>query len=200
MRRGMKRCIVGAGVCAMLFLGFYIFAKNYSFAIPFDANRMFVERFKTVAAINSEGERTWIYEEEVHLHKDNTLGNGLFIPEEYETLELVRLAYHGINHITSLRPMGRMINRDGENIWVVYYCYTKTLWDSLVYDADRDECSESAARFDIYGDELKSPNYEPKMREIYYLQEKDLIKLDELSDEEFDGLRKNADLIWSGII
>lgn len=40
----------------------------------------------------------------------------------------------------------------------------------------------------------------PQIKEIYYLPVKDLDKIDQLSDQEYDAQRENAVLVWSGIL
>lgn len=61
---------------------------------------------------------------------------------------------------------------------------------------------ESASNYgEIYSDSaaLEGGAHEPEWREIYYLPMRDLSELDEFSDEEFDALREEASLIWSGV-
>lgn len=84
---------------------------------------------------------------------------------------------------------------------MVYYCYTKTLWNSLFIDSDLMGYSESGSSFgsELYGDCYESGHYEPQMKEIYYLPIRNLERIDRLSDEEFDQLREKCDLIWRGI-
>ena len=52
----------------------------------------------------------------------------------------------------------------------------------------------------MYGKDFQSKDYEPQMIEVYYLRQKNLHKLEELSDEEYDNLREKSDLIFSGMI
>lgn len=126
---------------------------------------------------------------------------GILPEHSGSVVDAVRLAYEGINRISKI-SRGRTINRNGENIRVVYYCYTRTLWDSLFFDDGFAGQRESGRSFgsDIYGENYESAEYEPQMREIYYLPVRNLHKIGELSDEEFDGLREKGSLIWSGVI
>ena len=43
-------------------------------------------------------------------------------------------------------------------------------------------------------------NYEPRMREIYYLPMGNMNRLSLLSNEEFEALKEDAVLVWSGKI
>lgn len=45
-----------------------------------------------------------------------------------------------------------------------------------------------------------SIDYQPEMREIYYLPLGNMNRLDRLSDEEFDMQKEEAVLVWKGVI
>lgn len=189
-----KNIIVAISTCIVVFAGFFIFAKNYEIPLPYDPNRMSVEVFKAAVITGKSGK--------IDLEVIDPILLGEFIPEDSSNIiDAVRLAYHGINNIGEC-SRGRTINRNGEEVRVVYYCYTKTLWDSLFIDSDLQKYSESGSSFgsDLYGDNYESTDYEPQMKEIYYLPIRNIDRIEELSDEEFDKLREQADLIWSGII
>lgn len=192
-----------AFVCIAVMIGFYIFAKNFDVVLPFDEEHMYAEKFQAAVVTTQNGQNLWMDVDSLDLYKNDSQEDSedkIIIPEDYETLELVRICYGGLNYISSPRPIGRTVKRNGEEVWVVYYCYTKTLWDSLVDREEKEEYSEGLSRYDIYGEDYAAPDYEPKMREIYYLPEKNLLTLEELSDEEFDALRGGAVLVWSGVI
>lgn len=193
--RMLRKNVLAALLTGIVLLaGFIVFANNYEIPVPFDENRMSVELFKA-AVIRREDGTILLKEIDPRLMDE-------IVPESSgKVVDVVQLAYEGINRI-SKSSRGRTIDRSGESVRVVYYCYTKTLWDSLLYDDDFSNQRESGRSFgsDIYGDNYKSADYEPQMREIYYLPVRNLHKIEELSDEEFDGLREKGSLVWSGVI
>lgn len=199
-----RNVIVAVVTCIVVLAGLFIFAKNYEIPLPFDPNRMSVEVFKVAVITNEDGSISWKDLERATSTKVVVPEGSTrtVLPEDYENvIDAVRIAYKGISKISG-SSRGRTINRNGENVTVVYYCYTKTLWDSLFFDGDLTGYSESGSMFgtDIYGDDFESADYEQQMREIYYLPVKSLYKIDNLSDEEFDELREKCYLIWSGVI
>ena len=93
----------------------------------------------------------------------------------------------------------RTIDRNGEKIKLIYYCYEKPLFFSLFIDPDFQPFSESGARIGI--DQPSTLySYESQPTEVYYMKEPNLYKYDKVSDKDFDELRKKSDLIWSGVI
>lgn len=192
MRR--RNALAALSACIVLLAGFYVFANNYEIPIPFDENHMSVEVFKAAVVTDEDGT--------ISLKEIDPRLMDEIVPEHSgNVVDAVRLAYEEINRISKI-SRGRTINRNGENIRVVYYCYTRSLWDSLVFDDGFAGQYESGRSFgsDIYGENYESADYEPQMREIYYLPVRNLHKIGELSDEEFDGLREKGSLIWSGVI
>lgn len=192
VRMFRRNVIVAISTGLVLITGFFIFAKNYEIPLPFDANRMLVEEFKAAVITGEDGT--------ISLESIDPGLLGDIIPEDSSNvIDAVRLAYRGINHISGYSS-GRTINRNGEKVRVIYYCYTKTLWDSLFIDSDLLEYSESGSAYgsDIY--DYESRDYKPQMKEIYYLPMVNLYKIDNLSDEEYDKLREKCELIWSGVI
>lgn len=96
-------------------------------------------------------------------------------------------------------PIYRTIDRNGEKIKLIYYCYEKPLFFSLFIDPDLQPFSESGARIGI--DQPSTLySYESLPTEVYYMKEPNLYKYDKVSDKDFDELRKKSDLIWSGVI
>ena len=182
-------------VFAILIIGI-LFTRRYSVPIPFDANRMFIETVPSAFTVNDE--YGWV---------DLTNIDGLDFQEsksvlsgKLDVMNLVWLSYRGIHNAGSWSK-GRTISRNGEKVRVIYYRYTKTLWD-LMLPSDLFAQSESASNYgEIYGDSAAFDGgvHEPEQREIYYLQVRNLDALDELSDKEYDALRQKASLIWSGV-
>lgn len=188
-----KNIIVAVSTLMVVLAVFFIFAKNYEIPLPFDANRMSVELFKAVVVTGEDGT--------ISLEEIDPELFGDMIPEDSSgIIDAVWIAYRGINNISQYST-GRTIKRNGQDVRVVYHCYTKTLWDSLFVDSDLLGYSESGRGYgsDIYGDSYESGNYEPQMKEIYYLPIRNFNRIDNLSDEEFDRLKEKCDLIWSGI-
>lgn len=189
-----RNVMVAVTTCIIALASFVIFAKNYEIPLPFDANRMSVEVFKAAVITKEDGAIS------LEAIDPNLLG-GVIPEDNAQIIDAVRLAYRGINNIGEC-SRGRTIHRDGGDVRVVYYCYTKTLWDSLFTDPDLLGYSESGSSYgsELYGDSYESSYHEPQMKEIYYLPIRNLYKIDELSDEEFDRLREGGQLIWSGVI
>ncbi len=173
---------------------FTAFTKTYSIVLPFDAERMSVECFRSAVLINDAGQIQW-----EALTPDTP---GYDEKKAYDnTLRLARLAFRGYFPSVSEMSIGRDIDRDGEQVRVVYYRYTRTLWDSIFIKLGSRE-SGSSYGTDIYGDSYESADFgsDPQKKEIYYLPVKDLDKIDRLSDQEYDAQKKNAVLVWSGVI
>lgn len=189
-----KNILITVLICAIIVVGFCVFAKSYEVVLPYDSNRMFVEKFQAAVVPDENGGIQWL-DKNSELFKED-------IPKDCEeTIDLLRISYKGINRFSE-NSRGKNINRNGEDVWVVYYCYYKTLWDSWFYDADRSEESGSGSNYgsNIYGEDYENPNYKPQKREIYYLPIKNIHKIENLSEEEFDHLREKAYLIWKGVI
>ncbi|MCI9340235.1 MAG: hypothetical protein HFG94_06185, partial [Dorea sp.] len=104
--------------------------------------------------------------------------------------------------ISNFISKGRTIQRDGKTIRVVYYCYTRTLWNNLFFD-DSGSMNPLISEGDVFEETFyrnANPDYQPKTREIYYLPTVNMNKLERLSDEEFDAQREDAALVWRGVI
>ena len=170
-----------------------IVAWNYEIPLTFDEYRMSVEVHPAVVVTDEEGRSSW---------KDIDVISK--IPENYDKIiDVVEIGYRGIFRITQ-SMIGQDISRNGEDVRVVYYCYYKTLWNSLFFDGDLVDYSEGgwATGDSIYGENYPSADYEPQMKtvEIYYLPMRNLYKLQTLLEDEFDSLKEKATLVWSGTI
>ncbi|WP_349673786.1 zf-HC2 domain-containing protein [Lacrimispora sp.] len=188
-----KNIMVALLTCTILLCGLIIFAKYYELPLPFDSNRMFVELCPSVVVTNKDGRTMW-----KKLKPSDAGATGQ--KDSGDVINVVERVYRGISQITE-NSSGRDVNRNGEKVRVVYYCYAKTLWTSLFFDYDLAAYSESGSSTgsDIYGDGYESTDYKPQMIEIYYLPVRNLHKLDDLTDEEFDGLKEKGTLVWSGV-
>lgn len=185
-----RNIVVTLSACITILAVFFIFAYNYDIPLPFDAYRMSVELVPHAIVTNEDGSISWIDPDYVETDNYNNIIN------------VLTRVYRGINGISEM-SFGKTINRNGKNIRVVYYYYSKTLWNSLFVDPDLQEYSESgmSTGTDLYGDSFETLNHAPQMVEIYYLPVKGIYdKMEHLSDEEYDQLRENRMLVWSGMI
>lgn len=199
-----KNVIVALFTCIFVLGSLIVFARTYEIPIPFDRYRMTAELIPSAVVINEDGSSAWWDLNDIEPPEDTeiTLGSGTVIPKDYEyVMDVLHIAYQGFSNISD-QSIGRNINRNGEDVRVVYYRYTKTPWVSLFFDYDLTDFGESgqSTGTNIYGDSFQSADYEPQMIEIYYLPVKDLLRLYDLSDEDYDAQRENGALIWSGVI
>lgn len=189
-----KKTAIILTICITLAAGI-LFARRYSIPIPFDANRMFVEKIPSAFTVDKDYGWTYL----TNIDGLDFQDSKMVLDGKLDTMDLVWFTYRGI-HNAGFWSKGRTINRNGESVRVVYYRYTKSLWD-LMLPSDIFAHSESASNYgEIYSDSpaLDGESHVLEMREIYYLPIRNLAALDKLTDEEYDALRENASLIWSG--
>lgn len=179
-----RNIVIAVSAFIMVSGAFFIFAKSYRIPIDFDPNYMSVEEY-TAAIITTNGYTSL---RNVDHFKD-------MIPEDCENLmNAVKLVYNGINNI-SMDRIGRSVNRDGKTVKVYYYCYEESLWDLLFADPE----PRTGGSYVPLNNNGNRADYEPQVREIYYLPVKHLSGFEKLSDEEYDRMREKGTLIWSGI-
>lgn len=180
-------------ICIVLY-SVIVFARIYKIPLPFDANRMILT---PVQAVRTLDDGSFALSTLDHLDFETSKE---VISGKYNILNLMQFSYQGINNVGFI-SYSRTINRNGENVRVVFFCYYKTLWD-IVLNGDLSEYSESGAAFgDIYDDSFQKDNsYIPGMKEIYYLPMRNLHKISEFSDEKLDEIRDESVLVWEGII
>lgn len=189
-----KKYPVLFSVCFVLLAGFFAFTHVYEIPLPFDAYRMSVETIPNAVIVDKHGETSWV-------ELESAKYNGL-VSDDYENvIHVLSRNYQGINGISE-SSVGRTINRDGDDVRVVYYCYSKPLWNSLFADSDLQEYSEGgrSTGTDMYGNNYQRMSYESQPIEVYYLPRRNLHKIDDFSDVEYDHLREECELIWSGVI
>lgn len=187
------RILLGAAVCLAL-IGLVLFVRKYEIPLPFDANRMFVEPVRAAWVADEEG--YGCLKDLDHLTFEETKG---VLEGKYDVTERVWFVSRGINDASGV-SCGRTIRRDGREVRVAYLCYYKTPW-GVWFHGDLSEGSESFFWFGELYDESAGEDYEPCVKEVYYLpggELRDYEKIEELSDEAFDALREKAELIWSG--
>lgn len=153
-RKLTKKRIVFFSFFFVLLIGFVAFTKTYEIPLPFDANRMSVE-FVPSVVVEKNGRRSW-------KALENAIYNGDVEDDFEEVINVLNRNYRGINGISE-ESIGRTIVRNGNEVRVVYYCYTKPLWNSLFVDSDLQEYSESgrSTGTDMYGDSYESIAYKP---------------------------------------
>lgn len=190
-----KKILLSIATCIVLF-SVVVFTKKYEIPLPFDANRMMLTPVQAVLTTTENDESTTLSDLD---HLDFKTSKAVILGD-YDTLDLIQFTYQGINN-ASFISYSRTINRNGENIRVVFFCYYKTLWDT-VFHGDLSDYSEGGSAFgDIYDESFQeNNNYMPGMKEIYYLPIRNLYKINHFSDEKLDALRNNAVLIWKGVI
>lgn len=202
LRAKIRRSFMVAAVsAAVLLIGLIAFARLYWIPLPYDANRMVVETFQGVFVTMEDPKRkdeyTILFElDNLDLETATKVLNG-----EYEIVESVRTSTRGINDVNHSFSC-RDIERDGQEIRVLYYCYSKTLWGSI-FHGDFAPYRESLTASGITQSATDSDDPEqckPRMTEVYYLPIRNLAdKLDGLSDEAYDAMREHGSLIWSGM-
>lgn len=189
-----KKCSICLLFCLVLLAGFFVFAHAYQIPLPFDSYRMSIEAIPSAVVVGKDGRTSWV-------ELKSAMDHGLVSDNDKNVINVLNRNYQGINGISE-SSVGRTVKRDDNNVRVVYYCYTKSIWDSLFIDSDLQIYSESgrSTGTDIYGDNYQSMDYKPQMVEIYYLPRRNLYEIDRLSDVEYDRLKENCELIWNGII
>lgn len=193
-----KYVIVALSTCVILF-GATVFLKRYEIPVSYAPDCMTTELYKIAYIPNSRGLREWVYAGPAD-------GAGPEDTDDCQTIEQVRFVLNlseeqqralKINHFTS---NGRTIQRNGKTVRVVYYCYTRTLWNSLLEDSFIGSTVREGEVFEENFYRNPNTDYQPLEREIYYLPMGNMDRLDRLSDEEFDAKREEAELVWSGVI
>lgn len=184
-------------ICAVLILT-VDFLKSYALPISYDPEKMTVELFQNAYTPNDYGLMQWNNVDALETETAEAAERG-----DYDTVDEIRLVLRECVRSDDLMSRGRTIQRDGETVRVVYYCYTRSLWNSLFHPGENGFVNSSINTGEIYETKLfRQPleDYEPQMREIYYLPLGNMNRIGLLSDEEFDALREDAVLVWSGKI
>lgn len=186
-------------VCYAFLIGAFLvcvtsFLKDFAIPVAYNPEKMTVEVFQT-----SEYHPT----QRSGAETSCSASAEAVVGEESDLAEEIRLVLKECVRSDGLTSRGRTIERDGEKVRVVYYCYTRSLWNSLFYPGENGFVNSSVSTGAIYEAEFfRDPveNYEPRMREIYYLPMGNMNRLSLLSDEEFEALKEDAVLVWSGKI
>ena len=173
--------------------GFMYFVKSYRIPIAYDPKRMVTETYQAVPERNQYGLTHWTditfqSADTIKAAKDGAI----------EVVNLIRLVVREPIGNDDAVSVGRTIERDGTKVRIVYYCYTKTLWNHL-FGSTRAFADSFVTTGNIYEGRLYHAEYKPLMTEIYYLERGNMGQLEWLSDEEFEEQKEHATLVWSGI-
>ena len=162
LKKMRKKGVAIFSLCFVLLAGFLVFTIIYKIPLPFDENRMSVEPVPSVV-VEKDGRTSWV-------ELNTAIHNGYVANDCKDVINVLNRNYKGINGISE-ESVGRTISRDGNEVRVVYYCYTKPLWNSLFVDSDLQEYSEGgrSTGTDMYGEHYQSIAYKPQMIEVYYL-------------------------------
>ena len=196
-----RNIIVAVTTCIVLLGGLIIFAMNYQIPIPFDPNRMSVQIIQEAVVVNEDGSVRWWDLNLIYPPEGFSFTSDDDIPTQYEYIrDTLYISWQGFSRISTW-SVGREINRDGENIRVVFYIHTKTPWTSLFFDYDltREQSRGRTTGTQIYGDRFQTAHQEPQKIEIFYLPIRNFGRLFNLSDEDFDAMRFYGYLLWSGM-
>lgn len=191
-----KNLLIILSVCMVLaVLG--IFAKNYHVALPFAPENMQVEIHQAVALTYESGYTQWTDLDYLGFEQTRDIIEN---PDDYEIIDVAEVVCENMPR-GSLNFVSRSIQRNDKNVNVIYFCYTETLWDYLFFDMERKGASSEIRPFvSLEHGSMYEKDYKPCLKEIYYLPIRDLDHARNLSNEEFDALRENATLVWSGMI
>lgn len=185
--------VVGCMICVVL-IGLALLAKSYRIPISYDAKRMVTQTYQAVPVVNQYGLTEWQDLQTQDLKTAEAVLKGTC-----ETIDLIRMTTTESVGSDSAVSIGRTLNRDGTEVRIVYYCYTKTLWNSL-FEGEYAFADHITTTGDLYGGRrLYHAEYKPMMTEVYYLPRGDLDRLGSLSDAEFEQLKEEGHLVWSGM-
>ncbi|HBN56822.1 MAG TPA: hypothetical protein DD414_08600 [Lachnospiraceae bacterium] len=166
----------------------FVLLKNCYLPVPYDPDRMSTEFYQAVPVTDSYGITRWKEQRSPEPERAS----------DAASVDLVRLVLTGPIQIDDAVSIGRTVERDGEKVRVVYYCYTRALWSSL-FAGSRPLVDKMTMSGHIYGNRLEQAEYKPLMTEIYYLPVRNMDSLERLSDQEFEAKKEDAVLVWSGV-
>lgn len=175
--------------CILAGLTYYAF--HYYIPVPYNSEYMSVELYQAALIKNEGAAPDWTNENSLDYEESNAVLDG-----KIPTKEMAALLLNGPVPFDEIDAYSRDINRNGENVKITYYCYTESLWRKLFYHNTNTEFHIWSSG-DMY--DFCQAEYMPQKREIYYLAVGNLSGLEHISDEEFDALKENAILVWSGI-
>lgn len=193
-----QRYAFGAFLICAFTIGVTGFLKAYDLPAAFDPERMTVEVFQSVYTPNDYGLMVWTSAGSLEPEETEAASRG-----DYDSRDEIRLVLQEGLGSYDCTSIGRTLKRDGGTVRIVYYCYTRSLWDTL-FDPENSRINSysvnSGRIYEANFFRTSLENYEPMTREIYYLPMGNMNRLSFTSDEEFDALREEAVLVWRGEI
>ena len=197
-----KNVIVAISTCLLVlavFGGLFAYLFFYETPIPFDEQRMGIEVVQTIVSRNDA------YSLECDMYGCCDMYGWDFRPMdaygpgegEFVIDELMRTV-NFLQHRTLTHA--RSINRDGEDVLVVFYLYTRKPFLRILEHRSSIDFRPTSNHIDhsmvLHG------VLEPRMVEVYYLPKLRSIDniIQMLSDAEFDALRAEGVYHWSGVI
>lgn len=166
------------------------FLKSWALPVPYDPERMTVEVFQTSEYRPGRQSGT----------EPAQSGTAEAVAGEDDSVDEIQLVLKECVRSDDFTSVGRTIERDGEKVRVVYYCYTRSLWNSLFYPGGDRFVDSSVSTGAVYEANPFREAYQPRLREIYYLPMGNMDWLRWISDEEYEARKADAVLVWSGVI
>ncbi len=193
MRASIKRNLAVVILCTGLALsGLGYIARHCEVPVPFHSEYMLTESYLAAATTDELGFVGWKDVDGLDSQKLKEV-----VSEGQPTIELMGLTLRGPVYADDCHISGRDIQRDGQTVKVVYYCYTETLWNRLFRHNPGGECWMRVTD-GVYGNGLYGAKHTPQKQEFYYLPVGNMRRLDSLSDTEFEALKEKATLVWEG--
>lgn len=194
-RRIRQKHAFGAFLICALAILVVGFLTSYDVPVAYDPEKMTVGMSQIAYVPNDYGLMEWVHMDVLESETAQAVARG-----DYDAMDEIRLILQESVQSDGLTSSGRTIERNGETVRVVYYCYTRTLWNHL-FPETANFMDHSVSCGNIYeGSFFRESNYRTKRREIYYLPMGNMNRLDRLSNEEFDAWKEQAVLVWSGVI
>ncbi len=203
MKRHVRRksMLITLSVCAAAIV-FLLLAVRLEIPLPYDANRMQLEEVKSAIVPLSALDQD-ITESGYAIYPLDDLPFKLkkaVIEGSVKPVSLICFSYSGLNE-AGFMCVSRTVMRDGKPVRIAYFCYDRTLWNTIRY-GDFSGISESGSGYgEMYDDSISDDGiYTPENTEIYYLKTSKLYQLRRLSDDDYVKKTAQASLIWSGKI
>lgn len=177
--------LISAIILTIAAIGFALF---YEIPLPYSP-RVYV---KPVDAVLLEKGKDVYWKELQDAIKDGD------VPADYkDTYTQLRVGFKDLTGISTEQD-SRTIKRDGKKIKIIYFSFSKTLFNRLFKDSDFTDYVPSGYSFARESGEKFNGTPENLMTEVYYIKRTNLHKLDKLSDAEYDKLHENLEPVWCG--
>lgn len=185
-----KSYIIGLIIFSLL-TSFLLFSLFWEVPIPYDENHMYIEEV-TCVDLNKDDAPDWCILEDA-------IEKG-YVSKDYQGDTFTRLmnCYKDLNYV-SFGDVERTVERNGRNVKVIYFSYTRPLF-AILFNLLGDGYSGSSIRMHSeFDNDLEDEKpFEPIFTEVYCLRHRDLYKLEDIDIKEYDALREKAQFVWSG--